>query len=315
MSTANIVRLFVVIGLLMVGGQAMAADNLEQGFARPPNEAKPWVYWWFQGGYGDPQGMARDIAAMKEKGVGGVMHMQTINSGGLPVLKEPKMLSPEWDAWFGEMLRVAHEGGMTLSASILDGWSHGGWWVGKDDAAKQLVCSETQVDGPAVSVAPLPQPLTRLDLYRDVAVVAFKEKTPRPPVPVEVGANNVNGGYCGEENWPAAHAVDGDPETYWRTRTPCTRESPAWLELHYAQPIRAISALVAGMPKAGPAEAEIQVSNDGITFRAVTQFTMEPGEKKSVVFAPVSRDAFPSGDLSRSCAGSSTGRVRGVAPG
>ena len=119
---------FVVICLLMVGEQAMATDNLEQGFARPPNDAKPWVYWWFQGGYGDAQGMARDIAAMKEKGVGGVMHMQTINSGGLPVLKEPKMLSPEWDAWFGEMLRVAHDGGMTLL------------WGGSSRGRAQLIC-------------------------------------------------------------------------------------------------------------------------------------------------------------------------------
>ena len=29
--------------------------------------------------------MARDIAAMKEQGIGGVMHMQTINAGGRPL--------------------------------------------------------------------------------------------------------------------------------------------------------------------------------------------------------------------------------------
>jgi hypothetical protein len=28
----------------------------------------------------NPQGMARDIAAMKDKGIGGVMHMQTVRA-------------------------------------------------------------------------------------------------------------------------------------------------------------------------------------------------------------------------------------------
>ena len=84
--------------------QAIGADlpqpvtgDLTQDFKHPPHEAKPWVYWWFQGGYGNPDGMAKDIAAMKDKGIGGVMHTQTSNQGGRPVPNEPKMLSPEWD--------------------------------------------------------------------------------------------------------------------------------------------------------------------------------------------------------------------------
>ena len=105
-----------------VGAAEPQPDKLLEGFQSLPHEAKPWVYWWFQGGYGEPQGMARDIAAMKEQGIGGVMHMQTINAGGLPLPKEPKMLDADWDAWFGEALHVAHEAGMTLSASIVDGW-------------------------------------------------------------------------------------------------------------------------------------------------------------------------------------------------
>ena len=283
----------LLLGVVLTAPSARAADALERGFLQPPNAAKPWVYWWFEGGYGNPEGMARDLAAMKEKGIGGVMHMQTINAGGLPLPSQPKMLGPEWDAWFGEAVRLAGEAGMTMSASILDGWSHGGWWVGKEDGAKQLVYAETQVDGPASPAAPLPQPLTRLGVYRDVAVVAFKENLARPPVPLEVTANNVLGGYCEEENWPAAHAVDGDPQTYWRTQRACSPESPAELDVRYAQPVRAVAAVVAGMPKAGPAEAEIQAAeNGGKTFRPLARFTMLPGEKKRVAFAPVAAEHF-----------------------
>jgi hypothetical protein len=271
---------------------AQGAKDLDRQFAHPPLEARPWVYWWFEGGYGDPQGMARDIAAMREKGIGGVMHMQTINAGGLPVPKEPKMLSPEWDAWFGEALSVVRAAGLSMSASILDGWSHGGWWVGKEDGAKQLVYSETQVEGPGALSVTLPQPPSRIGVYRDVAVVAFKENTARPAPPLEVRANNVKAGYCDEENWPAAHAVDGDPETFWRTGTPCSPEKPAVLDVIYAQPMTAAGALIAGMPKAGPAECELQVSDDGKSYRPVAQFNMNPGETKRAQFAATTAPCF-----------------------
>ena len=267
-------------------------DKLLRDFQSPPQEAKPWVYWWFEGGYGEPRGMAHDVAAMAEKGIGGVMHMQTINAGGLPLPREPKMLDSDWDVWFGEALRIARAAGMTFSASIVDGWAHGGWWVDKENGAKQLVHSETQVDGPGTIPSPLPQPLTRLGLYRDVAVVAFQERTPRPPTPWEVKANSVNGGYCDEENWPADHAVDGDPATCWRTDRLCSLEAPALLDLTFAEPIVATGALVAGLPQAGPANCELQVSDDGKSFRPVTQWAMEAGERKRVAFAATTARYF-----------------------
>ena len=269
-----------------------AIDALAQSFRVPPPDAKPWVYWWFQGGYGNPDGMAKDIAAMKDKGIGGVMHMQTVNSGGLPVASEPKMLGPEWDAWFGEALRLAKAADMTMAASILDGWSHGGGWVGKEDGAKQLVYSEIQVDGPGAPDAPLPQPSSRLEVYHDVAVVAFKEKTPCPPVPLEVSANNVAGGYCGQEYWPAVHAVDHDPETFWRTGGPCSPEAPAFLDLTYPRPITVAGAMIGGMPNAGPKEADILASDDGKTFKPIAHVTMNPGEHKRTAFAATTARIF-----------------------
>ena len=59
------------------------------------------------------------------------------------------------------------------------------------------------------------------------------------------------------------------------------------LDLRYAQPLRAVSALVASMPEAGPAEAEIQASDDGKEYRPVLRFMMQPGERKRVDFPPV----------------------------
>ena len=147
--------------------QAAPAPGLDAGFATPPMAARPWVYWWFEGGYGDKVGMARDIAAMREKGIGGVMHMQTLNGSGMPLPSQPPMLGEQWADWFGEAARLAGQAGMTMSASIVDGWAFGGAWVGKEDAAKMLVCSELQVGGQNTLAHPLPMPFTRLGVYHD----------------------------------------------------------------------------------------------------------------------------------------------------
>ncbi|MCF7731375.1 MAG: Ig-like domain-containing protein [Akkermansiaceae bacterium] len=282
--------LIACVALVLSGSPVIGADvpqpvagDLAQDFKLPPHEAKPWVYWWFEGGYGNPEGMAKDMAAMKDKGIGGVMHMQTSNQGGRPVPNEPEMLGPEWDAWFGEALRLANAADMTMAASIVDGWSHGGGWVGKEDGAKQLVYSEIQVDAPGLLDVPLPMPLRRLNVYHDVAVVAFKEKGAPPPIPQEVNANSTKNDDTGD-NWQAIHAVDGDPETCWGTQEPCKPQSPARLDLTFAKPLTVTSAFVAGMPKSGPKEAEILTSDDGTTFKAVARFTMEPGEQKRVEF-------------------------------
>jgi hypothetical protein len=268
---------WVMSGITVIGA------DLAQDFNHPPHEAKPWVYWWFEGGYGNPDGMAKDIAAMKDKGIGGVMHMQTCNQGGRPVPHEPKMLSPEWDTWFGEALRLVKAADMTMSASIVDGWSHGGGWIGREDGAKQLVYSEIQVNTPGLLDVPLPEPLTRLDIYRDVAVVAFKEKTARPAMPQDVKASSVKNDDTGD-NWQELHAVDNDPGACWATQEPCKPQSPARLDLTFSKPLTITGAFVAGMPKAGPKEAELLASQDGLTFKAVTRFTMEPGEQKRVEF-------------------------------
>jgi len=53
-----------LLALLLAGTTVWAADDLARDFTAPPQEAKPWVYWWFEGGWGNPPAMARDIAEM-----------------------------------------------------------------------------------------------------------------------------------------------------------------------------------------------------------------------------------------------------------
>ncbi len=262
-----------------------APSLLSKEFAAPPMKARPWVFWWFEGGYGNKEGMAKDIAAMREKGIGGVMHMQTIDTTGLPLPSQPPMLGAEWADWFGEAAKLAGNADMTFAASMVDGWAFGGKWVDKEHAAMMLVSSELQVDRSTDMSQPLPKPFNRLDVYHDVAVIAFPERATRALTPASAVGSNTHMGYCAEENWPAIHAADCDPDTFWKTSSAPSVTSPVWIQYAYSQPLTAVSVYLKGMPGGGPRESELQVSDDGQNFRSIKQINMKQGEAKQISIA------------------------------
>src|SRR5690349_20014980 len=57
--------------------RAWAATDLEQGFAHPPDAARPWVYWFPLDGNITSNGITADLEAMQRVGIGGVLYMET----------------------------------------------------------------------------------------------------------------------------------------------------------------------------------------------------------------------------------------------
>ena len=53
------------------GGVASAADSLQEGFAAPPESAKPRVWWHWMNGNITQDGITRDLEWMKRIGIGG----------------------------------------------------------------------------------------------------------------------------------------------------------------------------------------------------------------------------------------------------
>ena len=85
----------LLAGVLLHGlaGAALAADELAAGFVRPPDSAKPWVYWYFMDGNLTQEGMTADLEAMKKAGLGGGIFME-VNAG---ILRGPVVfMSPQW---------------------------------------------------------------------------------------------------------------------------------------------------------------------------------------------------------------------------
>ncbi len=282
----------IVVSAVCASSAFAAPDALSQKFASPPMSAKPWTFWWFEGGYANKAGMVKDIAEMRKMGIGGVMHMQTIDTTGLPLPSQPPMLGDEWADWFGEAARLAGNAGITFSASIVDGWAFGGKWVDKESAAMQLVNSELQIDDQAELADPLPMPFSRLGVYHDIAIIAFPEKPDRAPTPLEVSASNTVLGYCAEENWPAIHACDADPNTYWRTSAAPSPQSPIWIQCTYSKAFAASGLYIKAMSDGGIKEADLQASNDGINFQTVAHINADIAASTRIPFPTVTAKVF-----------------------
>ena len=180
----------VILGVLaqtgIPGGGAGAAqaDELEQGFTNPPNSARLRAYWWWLNGNVTKAAITRDLEEMKAKGFGGAL---ICDAGGAEqdgndrVPHGPTFFTPEWRELYKHTLREADRLGLEMSLNILSGWNLGGPIVKAEDASKKLVWTEVRTNGPLSFNQALPMPKIRDGFYRDIAVVAYRIKTPASP--------------------------------------------------------------------------------------------------------------------------------------
>jgi hypothetical protein len=143
----------VIWGLLIVlGSQALAAPTLEHGFRSPPDEAKPWVYWWWLKGNVSESSITRDLEEMKRKCVGGVLLFDARGYHEDHVPPPPsrmEFMSPEWRKKVKFAMGEAHRLGLVMSINLSScaGALKGPWDVG-DDAPKKLIWTAADIQGP-----------------------------------------------------------------------------------------------------------------------------------------------------------------------
>lgn len=164
------------------------SDPLARGFAVPPNDARPWVYWMWMDGNLDRDGITKDLEAMKAAGIGGVIICE-VNVG---VPRGPvEFMSPEWRRLFKHVVTEAGRLGLEVTLNAGPGWTgSGGPWVKPEQSMQHIVASAVDVRGPAHfdGVLSLPkrrpaffgdghlppeQEKAKDEFYRDVAVLAF----------------------------------------------------------------------------------------------------------------------------------------------
>jgi hypothetical protein len=280
---------FVFALTLLLASFAFAQSDMEKTFKSPPTEDRPWTYWWWLNSNVTREGITHDLEEMKRQGIQGVL---IFNAGEANIPKGPKFLSPEWNDLFKFALSEATRLGMEASVSLCDGWDAGGPWIPADAANKKLTYSETQVDGPQLLSATLPTPPTVDDYYHEVAVLAIREKGPRPVQPAEIRASSAVNGYCNELNWPPDDLADGDPNTFWQASIAPMPNVPAWVDYVYSEPLTASAIFLAAAKDGGPKNCDLQTSNDGTFFETIHSWTMAQGESKRIEFPETKAKIF-----------------------
>lgn len=166
--------------LIVLAGPTAVADPLEEGFNNPPDSAKPQTWWHWMNGNITKTGITADLEAMKEIGLGGA----TIVNADCDIPHGPvNFMSPEWQDDFKFAVQEANRLGLNLCLENCAGWSSsGGPWMTVTNAMQKITTSEVRVTGPVHFNDTLPQPPTKLDFYRDIAVLAF-------PAPAGKAAN------------------------------------------------------------------------------------------------------------------------------
>ena len=167
----NILLCGVLAGWVSAADETRNADDLAKGFLRPPDSARPWVYWFPLDGNITREGITADLEAMKRVGIGGVLYMET--DQGAP--KGPARFGgPLWRDMFKHICAEADRLGLKVNMNNDAGWcGSGGPWITPDLSMQRAVWTETVVVGPRLFDAPLPRPETVKDFYRDIAVFAF----------------------------------------------------------------------------------------------------------------------------------------------
>ena len=153
MKTNKLFLLFTACSLTI----AAWADSLESGFAHPPDQTKPWCYYYWISDNISKQGITRDLEAMARVGIGEVL-IGNIFLDDVPTGKI-KVLTPEWWELVEHTIREGGRTGVNIGMFNCPGWSQsGGPWIKPEQAMRYVVSSETRVTGPASFAQKLPVP-------------------------------------------------------------------------------------------------------------------------------------------------------------
>jgi len=283
-------RALIAIVCLSLSSAALAApvaERLEHGFAQPPDSARPHTWWHWMNGNITREGITADLEAMARVGVGGAQIFDV--QPGTP-MGPVAYGSDEWRQLVKHAITEADRLGVEICMHNCAGWSSsGGPWVTPDHAMQMVVTTVTRLQGPTRFDGVLPQSMTRVGFYRDIAVLAYS--TPAAETVRMYDAKPTITASSPDFDW--APLIDEDWSTIATLRF--GEADPAYIQFEFPDPFTARAMTIAPTP-GGAGSGELQVSDDGAEFRAVTRFGV-PGtgilpNPATVSFEPVTGRFF-----------------------
>ena len=276
-SIRRFTSLLMPVLLLASCPRAFSDDPLEAGFKTPPDTARPQTWWHWMNGNISREGITADLEAMKRVGVGGA---QIFNADcGVPEGPVPFM-SPKWRELVKHAVSEADRLGLELCIHNCAGWSSsGGPWITPDLAMQKVVWTETNIEGGSSQNLLLPAPKANNDYYRDIAVIAF----PTPAAETMQMQDNKPQIRTAVEGIDTEKLVDGNPSTTITLGSPTT-EAPLYIEFEYQKPYTVRECTITPGATLYQYLGELQLSDDGKTFRSISKFIIPPYDKPNHPF-------------------------------
>lgn len=162
---------FLILGFWI--STSNAQNDLLDGFQHPPASAKARTWWHWINGNVSKEGITADLEAMKQVGI---QEAQIFNvDQGYPD-GEATFLSPKWLDLFTFAVAEAERLGLEIGFHNGAGWSSsGGPWITPENGMQTIVYTEIQISKAKKGTIhqKLQQPATKLNYYKDIAVIAF----------------------------------------------------------------------------------------------------------------------------------------------
>jgi hypothetical protein len=281
-------------------------DALSQGFHMPPSSARPQCFWHWMDGNVTKEGITADLEAMHEIGLGGTLAYDI--SYQIP-FGNVHYMTPEWLEMMRHAAAESKRLGLEMGMHNCSGWSSsGGPWITPEHGMKKLVWSETRIEGTSNGDAfkgklATPNGGKFAAYYRGIAVLACRNPKSEGAVSLEAAHARIS---TGNPVWPAT------PPPAWPgadPQAPVTRapeqdlndiredlditlpgpaaDKPQFVLLTMKQPFKAQSLFLAYTVR-GLVICEVQISDDGSTFKTVATANLRGSDQSSITFPQTS---------------------------
>ena len=230
-----------------------------QTYAQNEN-AKPWVFWyWIKAGV-SKVGITADLEAMKANGIGGAYLMSIQGADKTPLYNPPSVqLTPEWWQMVEFAMSEAKRLNLKLGMHVSDGFAlAGGPWIKPEQSMQKVIWSKINISNTITKIH-LPQPESKEDYYRDIAVYAYPS-----PIGEGISTRTVIPKITASNGADASGLITPGNKKNFGSSEPC------YIQYEFEKPFtcRTVSIRVSGNNYQAQRLA-IEVSNDGKTYRSI----------------------------------------------
>jgi hypothetical protein len=160
---APTVFLCLLSSLALAQGRASTAPTVaqvEKSFARPPDDSRVMMRWWWFGPSVTTAEIEAEMRRMKEGGIGGfelaVVYPMALDDPARGLVNE-RYLSPGFLEKVAFTARKARELGLRMDVTVGSGWSYGGPYITRELAAARLRSDRREITPDLTTVArPVP---------------------------------------------------------------------------------------------------------------------------------------------------------------